>query len=93
MSLMTIIVGNSKIVQTPDRIVITVDDKENDGELVDKSGNPIELGLLTEEVLRVKGFTDEEQIKETLSKFKYYNKRMDGLYIYSEQFVRQNGWK
>lgn len=63
---------------------------------VNKYGDPVELDLLTEEVYRrfnAAIWIDEEYMQEVLKQFKYYNKLSDELWMYSEDFVKQNGWK
>jgi len=63
---------------------------------VNKYGDPVELDLLTEEVYKAYNAAfgiDEEQMKKELQQNKYYNKLADELWMYSEDFVKQNGWK
>lgn len=63
---------------------------------VNKYGDPVELDLLTEEVYRRFNAAiriDEDYMQEVLKQFKYYNKLSDELWMYSEEFVKQNGWE
>ncbi len=63
---------------------------------VNKYGDPVELALLTEEAYKAYNAAiriDEKQMNKDLKQYKYYNKFADTLWMYSEDFVKKNGWK
>lgn len=67
---------------------------------LNRYGRPVKLGILTEEAYRAKSpyesFSREEVIlrmANSLATYKYYNTLEEDLWMYTEDYVKQEGWE
>ncbi|WP_342541031.1 hypothetical protein MHI39_08165 [Heyndrickxia sp. FSL K6-6286] len=62
---------------------------------VDMNGYEVELALLTKEVIEELApslLADEAKINDCLERYKYYNKLLNDLHVFSEEYVKKQGW-